>query len=113
MDLQLAGKSAVVTGGSRGIGKAVARALATEGCDVVIAARGREALEAAAAELSTSTGRAVVAVATDTSSAESVQVMVEASVDALGGVDILVNSAAQPMGQSRPPTLAEITDDLF
>ena len=48
MDLELSGKTAIVTGGSRGIGKAVARELATEGVDVAITARGREALEATA-----------------------------------------------------------------
>ena len=51
MDLELAGKTAIVTGGSRGIGKAIARELASEGVDVAIAARGREALDEAAAEL--------------------------------------------------------------
>jgi NAD(P)-dependent dehydrogenase (short-subunit alcohol dehydrogenase family) len=113
VDLDLTGKRAVVTGGSRGIGKSVAKALAEEGCDVVVAARGREALDVTASELATATGRRVVAVAVDTGSLESVQAMVETAVDALGGVDILVNSAARPMGQSAPPKLADITDELF
>ncbi|HLY64726.1 MAG TPA: SDR family NAD(P)-dependent oxidoreductase, partial [Chloroflexota bacterium] len=51
MDLELSGKAAIVTGGSRGIGKAIARALAAEGVDVAIVARGPEALETTAAEL--------------------------------------------------------------
>ena len=51
MDLELEGRRAMVTGGSRGIGKAIARVLAAEGCDVVVAARGRDDLEATAAEL--------------------------------------------------------------
>ena len=64
MDLQLTGKRAIVTGASRGIGKAVARALAAEGVHVAIVARGREALEAAAAEISgAGSGRAVPLVA--------------------------------------------------
>jgi short-subunit dehydrogenase len=52
MDLELRGKRAIVTGGSRGIGKAIARQLAEEGVDVVISARGKGQLEATAAELS-------------------------------------------------------------
>jgi NAD(P)-dependent dehydrogenase (short-subunit alcohol dehydrogenase family) len=113
MDLQLAGKRALVTGGSRGIGKAVARVLAEEGCDVAIGARGEDALKAAATELSASSGRQVVPVVLDTSSDTSVQAAVSAAVGALGGIDILVNNAAQPGGQSAPPKLAGITDELF
>lgn len=113
MDLELTGKRAIVTGGSRGIGKAVAMALGAEGCDVVIAARGREALDAAAAELTVATGRRVVPLTVDTGDDESVRAMVAAAVDALGGVDILVNSAAKPLGQAAPPKLADVTTELF
>ncbi len=113
MDLGLTGKRAIVTGGSRGIGKAVARVLAEEGCDVAIAARGREALEAAAAELAAATGRRVVPTPVDTGSDESVRAMVAAAAEALGGVDILVNCAARPLGQAPPPQLAAITTELF
>src|SRR4051812_33543175 len=60
MDLELTGKRALVTGGSKGIGKAVARALADEGCDVAVVARGREVLEQTATEIATATGRRVV-----------------------------------------------------
>jgi NAD(P)-dependent dehydrogenase (short-subunit alcohol dehydrogenase family) len=113
MDLQLAGKRAIVTGGSRGIGRAVAQQLAQEGVDVAIVARGRDALEDAATRLAAANGRRVVAVVADTGDDQSVMAMVQASFDALGGVDILVNSAAQPMGQAPPPTLADITTDIF
>lgn len=113
MDLQLQGKRAIVTGGSRGIGKAIARTLAEEGCSVVVAARGREALEAAADELSASTGGTVVPIAVDTGDDESVRSLVSAAGGRLGGVDILVNSAAKPMGQSAPPKLADITGEIF
>jgi NAD(P)-dependent dehydrogenase (short-subunit alcohol dehydrogenase family) len=113
MDLELTDKRAIVTGGSRGIGKAVARALAAEGCDVVIAARNRERLDAAAGELAAATGRRVVPVVVETGSGESVTAMVQSAVDALGGVDILVNSAAMPAGQVPPPKLPDITEQLF
>ena len=115
MDLQLTGKRAVVTGGSRGIGKAVAAALVAEGCDVVIGARTVDALEAAAADLSSNGagGRRVVPLAVDTGSDESVQRFAAEARDALGSVDILVNSAAKPMGQSRPPKYDEITSEVF
>jgi NAD(P)-dependent dehydrogenase (short-subunit alcohol dehydrogenase family) len=113
MDLGLTGKRAIVTGGSRGIGKAVARVLADEGCDVALAARTREPLEEAAAELESATGRRVVPVVGDTGAGESVQAMVDTVARAFGGVDILVNSAARPMGQAPPPKLGDITDELF
>ena len=113
MDLQLDAKRALVTGGSRGIGKAVALALATEGCDVAIAARDRDRLQAAADELAGASGRRVVPVVVDTGSTDSVRAMVDAVVDELGGVDILVNSAARPAGQAPPPKLAEIDDGAF
>ena len=113
MDLELAGKTAIVTGGSRGIGKAVARELAAEGVDLAIVARSAEALNQSAAELAESTGRRIVPIVADTSSDESVKAMVEQAASALGRLDILVNCAAQPGGQAPPPKLAEITDDAF
>ena len=114
MDLQLTGKRAIVTGGSRGIGKACARALALEGCDVVIVARGEEALRATAAELHTETGRTITPVVCDTTNDESVKASMRDAVAALGGgVDILVNCAATAGGQAPAPTLAEISDDNY
>jgi NAD(P)-dependent dehydrogenase (short-subunit alcohol dehydrogenase family) len=113
MDLGLLGKRAIVTGGSRGIGKAVARALAAEGCDVVVAARTRAPLEASARELADGTDRSVTPIVVDTGDEESVQSLVEDANATLGGVDILVNSAAKPLGQAAPPKLAEVTGELF
>lgn len=114
MDLGLDGKVALVTGGSRGIGKATARALALEGCDVAIAARDRARLRDAAAELAGTTGRRVVPIEVDTGSDESVSLMVAAAVGALGAIDILVNNAAKPGGGPEvPPKLAEITSAAF
>lgn len=113
MDLELAGKTAIVTGGSRGIGKAIARELAAEGVDVAIVARSQADLQAAAAELAEETGRRIVPVVGNTAEDASVKSMVEQAVGALGRIDILVNCAAQPGGQGAVPKLADVTDDLF
>ncbi|MGX5736026.1 SDR family NAD(P)-dependent oxidoreductase [Bosea thiooxidans] len=113
MDLQLTGKRALVTGGSKGIGRAVARQLALEGVDVVIAARNQAELDEAAAALAAETGRRIVGLTVDTGDDASVKAVVAGAVAALGGLDILVNAAAKPGGQSAPPKLAEITDALF
>ncbi len=105
MDLDLKGRRALVTGGSRGIGKAVAAALIAEGAIVTICGRTDATLRVAAAELG---AHAVVA---DTGSDESVRALVASATTAMGGVDILVNAAATPGGQARPPALAEITTE--
>jgi NAD(P)-dependent dehydrogenase (short-subunit alcohol dehydrogenase family) len=110
MDLQLTGKRAIITGGSRGIGFAVAEALTAEGADVVLVARDKAALDAAAERLA-GNGRRAVPVVADTRDAAAVRAMVERSVAELGGVDILVNAAAQPGGAGGPLGLADVTDD--
>src|SRR3954451_6581311 len=110
MDLQLAGRRAIVTGGSRGIGLAVARVLAAEGARVALVARGATDLQeaaqalsavAAAANMGASATRGerdprVLPVPADTGSDESVAAMMARVVDEFGGVDILVNAAATP-----------------
>ncbi len=96
MDLQLTGRRAIVTGASRGIGLATARALAAEGADVALVARDQAALDKAAAQLTADTGRTVVGVSADTGDDASVTAMVDAVVARLGGVDVLVNCAARP-----------------
>ena len=114
MDLNLAGKVAIVTGGSRGIGKAIALELAREGAEVAIVARGQAALDEAGADISGKVGRAIKAVAADTGDDSSVKAMVAAVLATFGRIDILVNCAAQPAGQAKPPALAEITtEDLW
>src|ERR1700733_6764028 len=95
MDLELTGKRAVVTGGNRGIGLAVARALAAEGCDVALVARDKAALDAARAPLAAASGRTVLALPCDTGDDESVAAMAAAVTEGLGGADILVNAAAR------------------
>ena len=105
MDLELTGRRAVVTGGSRGIGLAVARSLAAEGADVALVARGKEALRSAAQDVARASGRQVIAVPADTGDDASVAAMVGQVVAQLGGIDILVNAAATPA------TGAPFTDD--
>ncbi len=114
MDLELEGKRALVTGGSRGIGKAIARALALEGVDVALLARDAATLDAAAASLVAETGRRVVGVRADTTSDELVRQAVAQAVRLLGGgIDILVNAAAEPAGFAGTPGLAEIDASYF
>jgi NAD(P)-dependent dehydrogenase (short-subunit alcohol dehydrogenase family) len=96
MDLQLTGRRAIVTGASRGIGLATARALAAEGADVALVARHQDALDTAAAQLTAESGRTVVGISADTGEDASVTAMVDAVVERLGGVDVLVNCAARP-----------------
>ena len=108
MDLELNGKVALITGGSKGIGKAIALELAREGVDVAIAARSQGPLDEAAEELR-ATGRRVVAVAADMMKGDDVQSMVDTTVSQLGRIDILINNAAMVGGQVRG-TLAEATE---
>jgi NAD(P)-dependent dehydrogenase (short-subunit alcohol dehydrogenase family) len=96
MDLELKGKRAIVTGGNRGIGLAIGRALAAEGADVALVARDKHALDAARESIAADCGRPVLAVSADTGNDQSVREMVAEVVAALGGVDILVNAAARP-----------------
>ena len=98
MDFGLRGRKAIVTGGSRGIGKAIALELAREGVDVAIVARSREELSATAAELAAETGQRIVPIATDVTSREQVDRMTDQAADQLGGLHILVNSGAPPGG---------------
>ncbi|TCK27020.1 SDR family NAD(P)-dependent oxidoreductase [Pseudonocardia endophytica] len=111
MDLRLGGKRAVVTGGSRGIGYAVAAVLAAEGADVAIVARDASALDEAAARLREGARGRVETVVADTSDDGSVRAMAATVTERFGGVDVLVNAAARPAGSGPLPTLSEITDD--
>lgn len=114
MDLKLAGRIAIVTGGSRGIGKAVARQLALEGADVAVLARDMAAMEATAAEIGKETGRRILPVQVDTGDDASVAAAVAAVAAAFGRIDILVNAAAQPGGQAgKPPGLADVKFEDF
>jgi 3-oxoacyl-[acyl-carrier protein] reductase len=100
MDLQLKGKKAVITGGSRGIGRAIAETLADEGCDIAICARTEDGVNEAVESLK---GKGVNAFgqAVDVGDGDALKAWVEASAEALGGIDILVSnvSGAQPPGE--------------
>jgi 3-oxoacyl-[acyl-carrier protein] reductase len=91
MELGLRGKVALITGASRGIGKAVAQALLNEGCAVAICSRGAAQLDATVAELSAE-GRAI-GVVTDVTDRSAAQIFVDRALEAFGRVDILVNNA--------------------
>ena len=101
MDLELADKVVIVTGGSSGIGYAIASAFARERCRVVIAARRADALEKAAASLRAGTRAEVIGIPTDTTDQESVDRMVAAAIAAYARLDVLVNCAATPAGLVR------------
>jgi NAD(P)-dependent dehydrogenase (short-subunit alcohol dehydrogenase family) len=109
VDLQLSGKRAIVTGGSRGIGKAIARQLAEEGVEVVIAARGREQLEATAAEITKATSCRVVPIVADMGDDAAVEALVAMAVGKLSGIDILVNNAAAPGGTVPSAKIEQVT----
>jgi len=114
MDLQLSGKRALVTGGSRGIGKAIALALAAEGADVALLARDAQALDRAAAEIAAASGRRVVGVVADTRIDDAVRAAVAAAAEQLGGpIQVLVCAAAEPAGFAAPPKLAQIETGHF
>ena len=89
----LAGKTALVTGGSKGLGKAIAGALAGAGASVCLVSRNLDQGQSTAAELAEQTGSRVVALAADVSRSAEVDQMVQAALGELGQVDILVNNA--------------------
>lgn len=107
MDLGLNGATALVTGASKGIGKATALALAEEGCSVAINARGAELLEQAARELSEQTGAKVIGIAGDMSSAEEAERVTQEVISAFGHLDVLVTCA----GSSPGGLIEELTED--
>ncbi|MEM7043888.1 MAG: glucose 1-dehydrogenase [Pseudomonadota bacterium] len=90
--MTLSGKVALVTGGSRGIGRGIADALADEGASIVIAARGQEALDQAVGELE-ERGMRALGLRTDVTDAEQVKALRRQAIEAFGKVDILVNNA--------------------
>jgi 3-oxoacyl-[acyl-carrier protein] reductase len=108
MDLQLSDRIAIVTGSTRGLGFASARALLAEGCNVTICARGEERLTAAAAELAElpDSGNRVLAVRADVSTEAGVADVIARTVARFGGVDILVNN----VGMAKGTTIVDTSD---
>src|SRR5271165_2845157 len=98
MDLKLQGKTALVTGGSEGIGKGITLALAKEGVDVAICARRKEPLEAAAKEIAKATGRKIVPIPADLRKDADAKAFIEQGHRALGRVDIMINNAGSAAG---------------
>src|SRR4051812_41701497 len=92
MNTGLQGRVALITGGSKGIGLSIAQALAAEGADLAICARGAEALDEAAARLR-ETGVQVLAVPTDVKGVDAIEHFVAAAAQRFGRIDVLVNNA--------------------
>lgn len=105
--MKLEGKKAIVTGGSRGIGKAIALMYAKEGADVLVNYHSNDAAAKETCAEIEALGRKAVAVAADVASYESAQSMVEECVKQLGGVDIVVNNA----GISKPSMLLKMKEE--
>ncbi len=99
MDLGLHEKVAIVTGASRGVGRAIARALAVEGCRLSIVARGRKALDETTAEL-WSRGTDVLPIVADLTIARDIEAVVQETVKQFGQIDILVHNAGGAKGQN-------------
>src|SRR5918994_3410262 len=100
MDLGLTDKVAIVTGSSRGLGLASARALVAEGCRVCICARGAERLAEAAIEVEAAAKRPnmVMTVQADVSTADGVDLVIARTVERFGGLDVLVNNVGRAAG---------------
>jgi 3-oxoacyl-[acyl-carrier protein] reductase len=109
VDLRLRGRRALVTGASAGIGRAVVRALAVEGCNVAFCARRAEPLAELAAQVSGTAGRRAVPVVADMTRPADVERFIAEAADALGGIDILVNNAAT----STLGTISEVSDEQW
>lgn len=94
MDLGLKGKKAIVTGGTRGIGRAIAELLAQEGCDVAICARNADQIADAVKDMSAKHGTKVWGDVADISDGASLTGFVQAAGKELGGIDVLVSNAS-------------------
>lgn len=110
-DTPLAGKGALITGASAGIGREAARLLAEDGADVAIAARREAVLEEVAAEITEETDTRVEIVPTDVSEEDQVDAMVETAVGAFDGLDVVVNNAA--IGTARSVTVEDLPTDQY
>lgn len=113
MNLGLNGKNAIITGGSKGIGRSIALVLAKEGANVAICARGEEALRQTEKEL-TATGVQVYAASCDVGDFDQLDAFIEAAGKTLGGVDILINNvSALSLGNDLSDWEASLRVDLM
>src|SRR5690348_12936444 len=103
---KLTGRVALVTGGSKGLGKAMARGLAEAGADIVISSRHEDELRPALAEVLEGTGRRGIYVVADMARREDVQRLAATALEKMGHIDILVNNA----GTNTPQPVDQITD---
>lgn len=90
---RLDGRVALITGASKGLGKAIAEGLAAAGADVVLVSRNLEAVRQVAEEIGNKTGRRTLGLAADVTVASQVEAMVQEAIGTLGGIDILINNA--------------------
>ena len=109
MDISLTGRSAIITGASKGLGLAMATQFAASGADVALVARGREALDAAVADIRAKAQAKVVGIAADMSKADEVKRAYDEAMRALGKLDIVVNNA----GTSRNGPFEALTDEIM
>ncbi len=107
--IDLTGKSALVTGGSRGIGRAIALRLATQGADVAFSYKGNAAAAAETTSAIEAMGRRALAVQADVSDVAAAETVVKATIQAFGKVDILVNNA----GITRDDLIMRMTEDAW
>ncbi len=108
--LNLQGRSAIVTGGSRGLGREMALHLAEAGADVCLASRGAEVLEKTAAFIQSRTGRPVLTVPTDVQSSEQCDALVARTIEQFGKLDIMVNNAGIGDARGRGTTITTMED---
>jgi len=111
LELNLSGKTAIVTGGSAGIGLATAKALYSEGVNVVIAARNQEKLYKAVVDIQflPNAEAKVIGFSADLTKAEDVEKLVSTTIEQFGKVDILINNA----GSARAGSFLELSDEAF
>jgi 3-oxoacyl-[acyl-carrier protein] reductase len=109
MEISLAGRSAIITGGSKGVGLAMAEEFAASGADIAVVARGREALDAAVAAVRAKAQVKVAGIAADVANAADVKRAYDAAMRALGRIDIVVNNA----GTSNTSAFEALTDAVL
>src|SRR3954447_26110388 len=110
MSFDLTGKVAVVTGGSRGLGRSMCLAFAAHGASVVVASRKQEPCDQLAEEIRSTTGRDAIGVACHVGRWEDCDRLVDAAYDRFGHVDVLINNAGM---SPLYPSLPEVSEDLF